>query len=223
MSEQPTQETSTVGELALWALASLFMTAMAVMAAGSVKFLVGWDETRWVAGSLAVGALSLTWGSWAALLWTRNRVLKTLMVAVGVIPGIAMLIAGGWALLTLPENPLLWKWGPAVVAAHGIGALALTIYVYTRGLVGRRVGVEIRSRRLAMGWTLFPMVVVAGSIGVIAAMIAFLPDVACGGDTLVESLARWTVVSQAVVLLTTGLPATAAYLCHRLTMVGAAD
>lgn len=217
MAEQPEQP-SAVGELALWVLAGVFMSAMALMAVGTARYVLGWDDNQWIVASVAVGTLSLTWGSWASLLWTRSRVLKTLMVAVVVIPGIAMLLVGGWALFNVPENRWIWKWGWLIVALHGAGALAFSLYVCSRGLIGAEFVPELRGRRLAMGWTLFPMIVVGGSLAIVAAFFAWMPDVVAGGDGVAEVVARWTLPSQAVVLLTTVLPAGAAYLCHRLTL-----
>lgn len=217
MAEQSLERPSALGELALWVLAGLLMSAMALMAVGTARYLLGWNDHQWIVASVGVGVLSLTWGSWAALLWTRSRVLKMLMVAVVAVPGIAMLLAGGWAFVNVPDNRWIWRWGWAVVAVHGIGALAFGLYVCSRGLIGGELVPEVRGRRLAMGWTLFPMVVVAGSLGVVVSFFAWMPDVACGGDGIGETLARWTIPSQALVLVTTVLPAGAAYLCHRLT------
>ncbi len=222
-TEESTKTPSALGESALWILATLFMTAMALVAVGSVKLLLGWEQSQWLVMSAIAAVLSLTWGSWAALLWTHSRVLKTLMVAVTVVPGMAMLIAGGWVFLNMPENPVFWKWGWAIVAAHGAGALAFALFVCIRGLVGCRATGRVRNRRLAMGWTLFPMLVVAGSVAVIVAEFFLLPEFVAGGETTMASVARWTLACQGVVLLTTALPAGTAHLCHRLAQRSAED
>lgn len=207
---------SVLGELGLWVLASVFMTAMAMLAATTAKLLLGWSDYQWWVNLLVLGAASATWGSWAALLWTRNRVLKTLMVAVVVTPPLLVLLAGSWAFLTVPDTRWLWKWGLLVVAAHGLGALAFSLYACTRWLLASATTRAERNRRLAVGWTVFPIVTVAAVVAVVAAGYVLMPDVVGCSDRFVEKLARWTIPSQALVLVTTVLPAGAAHLCHRL-------
>lgn len=218
MRDNRTNQPSAIAELALWGLAGLFLTALALMAVTTAKYLVGWTESQWIAASVAVGAMSLTWGSWASLVWTRSRVLKTLMVAVVVIPAAAMMLVGGWAFLNVPENRWIWKWGWLIVAGHGLGALAATLYICGRGLVSKAgEDRQVRARQLVLGWLVFPLIVVGASTGVVAAMLALMPEmVAGGGDGVIETLTRWIVPSQAVILITTLLPAGAASLCERL-------
>ena len=217
MSQQRTESPSAIGEFALWMLAGLFVSPLGLMAVGTAKYLLGWSDTQWVVGSVAVGVLSLTWGSWAALLWTRSRVLQTLMIAAVVVPAILMIIAGGWAFINIPDNRWVWKWGWLILAGHGAGALAVALYVCSRGLVGASTSAMVRSRQLVVGWTLYPLVVVFSGVGIIAATYALLPNLLAGDDGLLHTLAIWVVPSQGLALVTTVIPAAAAHLCDRLT------
>lgn len=218
MTDQKLTSTpSALGEWALWTLATLFMSALALLAVGTAKYLLGWTNPQWALVSVVAGLLSLTWGSWAAMLWTHSKVLKTLMVAVATVPGLVMLVAGGWVFVNMPDNPVFWKWGWAVVAAHGAGALAFSLFICLRGLVGCQFNSTGRNRRLAVGWTLYPLVVVVGTVGIIVVEFTLLPQFVADADSTMASLARWTIACQGLALLTTVLPAGTAYLCHRLT------
>ncbi len=210
---------SVLGELALWVLAGLFMSALALVSMTGVKFLLGWGETEWIVASIAIGIASLTWGSWAALLWTRSRVLKTLMLLVVLLPGIAMAVVGGWAFLTLPENRWIWKWGWLIVAGHGVGAVVMTALVGGRQLMANYASAQIRPRQLAVGWTLYPLLVVSGGIFVVVASFVLMPDLFCDTQNTMGVIAHWIVPSLAVVLLTTALPAAASQICDRLTQM----
>lgn len=217
MEPQTTSEPSTLRELLLWGLAGFFMTAAAVAGMAGAHLVLGWNESQWVVASIAVGAASLTWGSWASLLWTRSRVLKILMVAVVVIPGTVMAIAGGWAFFNVPDNRWIWRWGWLIVCGHGLGSIAVAVFVCARRFMGAKTADWNRSGRLKLGWTVFPLALVAGSAAIAAVTFVLMPDVFTGGDGTIEMLVRWIVPSQAVVLMSTILPAGLADLCDRLT------
>lgn len=216
MQRRELKKPSFVGEMALWLLAGIFLSLLSLAATSSGKLLFGWSEAEWIATSVIAGALSLTWGSWAALLWTRRRTLKTLMLTLILIPGLLMVAGGLWAFIALPENRWIWRWGWLIIAAHGVGAVAIALMVAGRKLVADAEALEMRSRQLAVGWTLYPIVVVAASLAVLVVAMALMPDVFEGGMTLAETLARWTVPAQAMVLLSTAVPAGAHKLCDRL-------
>lgn len=218
MKHRPSKRPSAIGELALWVLAGLFLSALSLVAMSGVKFLFGWSEAQWIVASIAVGAASVTWGSWAALLWTRSRVLKALMLLVVLLPGIAMVIVGAWGFLTLPENRWIWKWGWLIVAGHGVGAIVMTALLGAPKLIGQQIAAR-RPRQLALGWTLYPILVVAGSVAVVATTFLLLPDLFIDDHAPLGAVARWMVPSMAVVLLTTALPAAASQLCDRLTRI----
>ncbi len=216
MSGKLMKKPSAIKELALWVLIGLFLSAMALSAVGAAKYVFGWSESQWVAGSVTLTLFSITWGSWAALLWTHSRVLKSLMVVVTALPGALMAIFGVWAFFNMPENPWVWRAGWLVVAGHGVGALAVVVLMAGRRMVAR-TQIQTRPRRLAIGWTLYPLLVVVGGVTVLAVSFALLPDLFCGEATTMASVARWVVPSQAIVLGTTVMPAAAVQICHFLT------
>ncbi len=215
--DEATKKPSPIGEFALWILVGLFATAMALVAMTGAKYLLGWNEAQWIAATAVVGACSITWGSWAALLWTRSRVLKTMMVAVTILPAVLMLAGAIWAFFAMPENPWVWRWGWLIVGGHGLGALAVVGVVGGRKLFASSASAKLRPRQLVIGWTFFPLVVVAGSVGVVAVTWALLPDLLTCEMTPLAAVAYWVIPSQALVLLTTVLPAGTAEVCDRLT------
>lgn len=204
------------GELMLWLLSSLFLSGLALLAMGSAKVLLGWSDSQWIASSIAVTVLSATWGSWAALIWTRSRALRALMIGAAILPGALMIVVGVWLFLHMPENRFVWKWGWALLAVHGVGAVSIAGLLGSRGLF-EKAPLLLRSRRLAIGWTLYPILIVVGSVGLVAGTFWLMPDMIGGSDAGMETLVRWLIPSQALVLLTTGLPALSAQICRRLT------
>lgn len=220
MSQRQLKQPSFLGEMALWLVAGMFLSLLSLAATSSGKLLFGWSEGEWIATSLIAGALSLTWGSWAALLWTRSRSLKTLMLTVMLIPGLLMVAGGLWAFVALPENRWIWRWGWLIIAGHGVGAVAIALMVGGRKVLASAQALEVRARQLAVGWTLYPIAVVGASLAVLVVAMALMPDLFEGGMTLAETLARWTVPAQAMVLLSTAVPAAAHKLCDRLAQAG---
>ncbi len=216
MLEREPKKPSFVGEMALWLLAGIFLSLLSLAATSSGKLLFGWTEAQWIITSAIVGALSLTWGSWAALLWTRSRTLKTLMLTMALLPGLLMVAGGLWAFLALPENRWIWRWGWLIIAGHGLGAVAITLMVAGRRVLAGSGPLTIRPRQLAVGWTVYPLLVVAASVAVLVVAIALMPDLWQCGTSFAETLARWTVPAQAMVLLSTAVPAAALKLCERL-------
>ena len=218
MKMKKATQPSVLGELALWLMVGIFSTAMALVAMLGAKYILGWSEVEWLAGSIVIGLGSLTWGSWAALLWTRSRVLKTMMLLIVLIPGLVMLVLGGWAFLTIPDNPFVGRWGWAIVAAHGAGALAVVALLGGPKVFASVEVQELRPRQLVIGWTLYPVVVAGAGLLVVVAAFFLMPDlfVHCGA-TAEKVVSQWVVVSQAAVLLTTVLPAAASTFCDRLT------
>lgn len=217
IKEQSNKSPSAIGEFFLWVLVGIFSSAMALVAMTGAKYLLGWSETEWIVASVVVGACSLTWGSWAALLWTRSRVLKTLMMLLVVLPGIAMAALGVWAFFAMPENRWIWRWGWLIVAGHGVGSVAVAVLVGGRRLFRRSTPDWLRPRQLVVGWTLYPVAVVGASVAVVVVAFALWPDLLTGADAPLEVVAHWIVPSQALALLTTVVPATTSALCDRLT------
>lgn len=207
---------SRLSEAALWSLANIFLMCLAIAALSVAKTIFGWSSAQWIFSSLAVSILSATWGSWAALTWTHHRVLRALMVVVTLLPGLLMVAVGIWAFLTIPDNRWIWKWGWVILIGHGAGATAMAALLGGRGLL-QRTCLQVRARRLAIGWTLYPLLISAASVALVVATFNFFPDLITGGDKGLDTLLRWIIPSQALILFTTGLPAGCAQICRALS------
>lgn len=138
------------------------------------------------------------------------------MVVVTLLPGVLMVALGIWAFLTIPDNRWIWKWGWAIVAGHGVGSVAMSAMLGGRNLL-QRAPLAMRRRRLFLGWTLFPVLLTAGSVVLVAITLSFFPDLFIRGDTSLETLLRWVIPSQALILFSTGLPAGCTHLCQMLS------
>lgn len=216
MEREEQKKPSGIGEFALWILSSLFLTAMALLAMGSAKTLLGWSDAQWLASSVLVVILSATWGSWASLIWTRSRALRALMVALASFPALLMIVVGVWAFIHMPENRYIWSWGWVLLAAHGVGGAAMVALLGARSIL-EQTPLWLRSRRLALGWTLYPILITLGSVALVAGTFYLMPDLIGGSHASMESFLRWLIPSQALILLTTALPALSSEICRKLT------
>ncbi len=216
MKDSEMKAPSILGEWMLWWLLTAFLACMGVMVMAAASQIWGWSETERIAGCLVAVVLSGAWGVWGAMIWTRSRTLRVILVALALLPGAAIVAGSVWAFLYVPENRWVWKWGWLIVAGHGAGAIAMTLLLGLQGMF-RQSTLEVRRRRLAIGWTVYPALIVLGSSLVVAALFMWMPDLVLHGDSSFKTLVRWVVPSQGLVLLTTALPAMAAMICRFLT------
>ncbi len=221
---------SVIREVGQWVLATLFMVAVAMMVPLTAWFIEpnllvdpkgcapGLDKAL-IAATVLSGILCLSWGSWASLLWTQRRVLKILMLIVVMVPGLVMVAGGLWAFVTMPENRFIWRWGWLLVAGHGAGAMALGLYLGGRGSMKRIADRAERSRKMALGWTLFPIVASALLALLVIAGVMWWPEStgAVQHQAMVEQWGRWVLPSQLLVMVTTGVPAVAYWVCDALS------
>lgn len=210
-------QTSTLGELLLWGVFSLFLLILAVVSGFVAEQFLDFGDKE-IAATIAVSVLlSGVWGAWGAMIWTRSSALRLVLMGVAVIPGALMLGGGIWAFLAMPENRWVWRWGWLILAGHGAGAVIATIAIGSRGML-QKVSREVRQRRLAMSWTLYPILLMAGNFIVLVLVLKLAPELFLrGGDGFFASLARWMIPVQGLVLMSTVLPAFWALLCRALT------
>lgn len=206
-------------EIALWCAASVVMIGAAVM---GLHLFMHTDVPAPAADlgyALVATMLTLTWGSWAALIWSKRRVARTLMGLSVVVPGLVMAVFGFWAFAHMPELIKVWRPGLLVVGVHGVGAaLFSAVMLGQPAMRGARhdeaLDRALRARELAAGWLLYPLLTF-GCGAAIAMSVMGWSSLGTISETL-TSPARWIAAAMALSVYTTVSPASAAILCRRV-------
>jgi hypothetical protein len=117
----------------------------------------------------AAGLLSLTWGSWISLTWTRNRPLRVAMKAITLIPGSLLLALAGIGIYSGFGSLFTWL----LLMGSAIGTCAVAVMLW------RRFPYATASRtneRLAFGFFVYPAVTALGAAAIFGIWFAFAQD-----------------------------------------------
>ncbi|TXD37052.1 hypothetical protein FRC98_09955 [Lujinxingia vulgaris] len=216
--EDQTSKPSLLAEVGLWFAATVMMVGVAVM---GLHVYTGTEmpaPARDLGHAIVASMLTWTWGSWAALIWSKRRVARTLMGLSVVLPGLVMAVAGFWAFIHMPELIKVWRPGWLVVGAHGVGAAIFSAVMLGQpAMRGRRDEAPdraLRARELAAGWLLYPLLTF-GVGAAIAMSVMGWTSLGTISETL-TSPARWIAAAMALSVYTTVIPASAAILCRRV-------
>lgn len=211
------------GELAAWILATVtgvivFSGAAYVFAPWLVDLTYAlhgysFDIGQWsvVMFVTIASILSLTWGSWAALLWSKHPVSLVPIRGTTLAPGLGMLAVGlsglyagftGW-----------WVW--AIVTSSALGTLAITVLMWPPR--PKTADYQSNLSQYIVGFTLFPV-----TTSVLSAIVARLWYVYATSTSMGWNPGDWFDVATvfatvlAVELCTTALPAVVARACSSL-------
>ncbi len=196
-----TPATRFILELLLWNVANVLCIAIPT----AVTFILGKEFLGWGAGYLSFYVTSavlvtLTWGSWAGLVWTRNRAIRGGMLATTLIPGL-MTIAGGVVGLWVGFGAwFLW----AGLIGAGVGMIAAAIGL---SRFFRPVHREPKLSSYVFGLAVYPIATTALSLGVAALWYNFVTTPASGDWRDLVSVATLYVTVLASALVSTVIPA----------------
>jgi hypothetical protein len=160
----------------------------------------------------AAAVVSMTWGSWAAMLWAEHPVSLVPIRGTTLAPGLAMLAFGVGGLYVGFVG--IWVW--AVVCASAVGTLAIALCLWPRRV--RISNLEAGYSRYIVGFTVFPVIT-----SLLAALVArtwyiFATSSASMGwdprDWLDVATVFTTIL--AIELCTTALPAVVSRACQEL-------
>lgn len=113
-----------LGETSLWALANTLCLGLPLGAIYLYGTMVaGWGPAKISLFMTLAAVLTGTWGSWATLVWTRNRALRALQQGITTVPGILLTVLGG-ALLYFGAGA--WYLG-ALLCLSGVGMMAVAV------------------------------------------------------------------------------------------------
>ncbi len=156
-----------VADSATWIGANLVCSAAALLTTYLAVTLAGGSRVV-LAPSLAVaGVVSLTWGSWISLSWTRNRPLRVAMKAITLIPGTLLMSIGGLGLYSGLGPMFTWL----LLIASALGTMAVAT------LLWRELPYTSASRTrqdLAVGFFVYPLATSIGAALVFAILLTFV-------------------------------------------------
>lgn len=195
-----------LSELVLWNISNVLCIALPTFAAYHVMAM-SWAEfgvmlSSWQLSVVpaVVVVLTLTWGSWAALVWTRHRVIRLGMRVTTMFPGMLM-IAGG--ALGLWSGFFAWFFWAGLIAA-GIATIFLATAMARYFRPTNRVP-QLSS--YVLGFTLYPVAATALSMLVGAAWLHFFREAVANDWRDLFSIGMLYVSVIASALVTTLIPA----------------
>lgn len=188
-------------EILLWNAANV----LCLLIPSAVVFLVGKELLGWGPGYMSFYLTStvlatLTWGSWASLVWTRNRALRGGMQFTTLLPGVLTVGAGGLGLWVGFGAWFIW----AGLIAAGVGmlgaALALVRYF-------RPVNREPSASAYLFGFGVYPLATTAAGLAVGTLWYNFVTNPTSGDWRSIVSVATLYVTVLAMALISTVIPA----------------
>ncbi len=211
MSRQRHPALTVLVELGLWGLINVASIGLAVLTTWVVcTNLLGWSPWRVAPLAYAAGVVSLTWGSWASLIWTRTRALRVVQQLMTMLPALATL-AGAGALLYL--SPGKWLVAAAFGGA-GLGMLAASMVLH--GGVFKKNAAPSRAQ-LAIGMAIFPALTTVVAGGVVALWFLLMGHLQDGsGWRAMISTAAVMGTTGAWALSSTVLPAATSRACQQV-------
>ncbi len=199
----------TLIEIPLWILAnilcSIIPTAIAFQFGTQV---LGWSPAQSAFYLSAMVLATMTWGSWAALIWSRSRAVRIGLRASTVLPGVVTSAIGVLGLWTGFGAVFAW----AVMIAAGIGTSVAAV------LLSKRLGVRpttFAAKNVVAGLVAFPFVttMIAGVIG--GVWYHYITHPADGNWRSLAGFGTVMVTVMAVALISTVIPAVTSSFAQR--------
>ncbi len=211
---QPDHTKNSLGnELLLWGLASVLSCCAAVGGAYAASALGGWRLSLESFAVFAAVILSLTWGTWASLVWTDNRAVRLAMKCVTLTPSLLMLAAGVVGFYVIPGRWFVWS-GLFVMSA---ATLTAAITLSSDRIM--RMKYSPGSTKYLFGFFVFPLITTLAAAGVAYVAVNFVTQ---DFDSLwhpsswrsLFKLSTFMITMMSTVLITTFLPAAISRSCR---------
>ena len=198
-------------ESGLWVLSNALCVAFPVSALYVILYVfLGMSLVKVTALMSVAAVVTATWGSWSSQIWTRNRVLRSAMRVVSLLPGIFLMVVAGFGVYLNFSSVLIW----IGLFATGAATIALAWMLGSRLARGRADSAYVGR---ATGILLFPL----GATGM-AGVVGYLwfNFFASRAELLdwgwLFNLSTYAVTTLAFVLVSTVVPASMSLLSRRL-------
>jgi len=197
-----------VKESALWIAANIVCTTAALSVIYFAAQLAPGGGALLATFLAVAGGVSLTWGSWISLSWTRSIPLRAAMKGVTLVPGLVLLTAAATGLYIGIGSLFAWL----ALVGSAAGTLAVSVLLWRS--VPRASAKTSRSN-VALGLLAYPFAAAGGSTVVGWLWLWFVTDTIYTDWRGLLSSATVMITILAVELTTTVLPAALSMVCSR--------
>ena len=197
-----------LSESAVWMAANLVSTGVALAVAYAIAAVGAGGQAALVVALAIAGGISLTWGSWISLVWTRSRPLRAAMKGITLIPGLVLLGAGGFGFYVGLGSILWWL----VLIASAVGTLASSVLLWQQM---PRAAARRSPDNMAVGFIVYPVLTALGAAVVGWLWFSFISEPLLADWRELLNMATVVVTVLAVELTTTALPASFSMMASR--------
>ena len=197
-----------VKESALWMAANGATTGIALLATYLLVSMTTKGPVVLTTLLGIAGLVSLTWGSWISLSWTRSLGLRAGMKGITLVPGLLLLTSAGVGFYVGVGSTLAWL----VVILSAIGTLAVTVLLWR---YMPRASAQTSKESLAMGFLFYPLATSLAASVIGWMWLYFISNPFNSDWRSLISMATVMVTVLAVELATTALPAGFSMVCSQ--------
>ncbi len=171
---------------------------------------LGWNPFKLSVMMTLALILTATWGSWATLVWTRSRFLRTLQQAMTIIPGLMLVLAGG-ALFYLG----IGAWYLSFIMMFAGAGMSISSVGLSGGFMTQNK--EPSKLQYLLGVGLFPLMSLALASIVTFVWLSFVPSPFLTSLKSFFSVGTMMTFIMASTLISTVIPALCSRACHELS------
>lgn len=196
-----------IGELGLWGVANTLCVGLATGALYTAHQMFEFKIYFLVPMLIATIIASLTWGSWATLVWTRSRNLRLFQQGVTLVPGVLSIVGAGALFYAMPKSWL----AALILGVSGLGMLVSSVML-AGGLLTKN---NTPSRlQYIVGLFVYPVITLLASSSVLAVLSTLWGD----GPKLTKlvGLPALMILALTITMVTTVIPAGISRGCQQL-------
>jgi hypothetical protein len=197
-----------IKESALWMAANGATTGIALLATYLLVSLTTKGPVVLTSLLGIAGLVSVTWGSWISLSWTRSLGLRAGMKGITLVPGLLLLTSAGVGFYVGIGSTLAWL----ALILSAIGTLTVTVLLWR---YMPRASAQTSRENLAMGFLFYPIATSLTASAVGWMWLYFLTNPFHSDWRSLISMATVMVTVLAVELVTTALPAGFSMVCSQ--------
>lgn len=187
-----------IAELGLWGVANTLCVGLAMGALYGAHQVIGFKLYLLSVLTVVTLLASLTWGSWATLVWTRSRSLRLVQQGVTVLPGVLSIVGAGALFYAMPT-----RWLAALVLGVSGAGMLVSSVMLAGGVMTKNT---TRSPlQYVTGLLVYPLVTLLASSAVSAVWYMFLAN--GSGFKRLIGLPSLMITALSIAMVTTVIPA----------------